>query len=434
MTRLLLVEEDTHLGSLLQNIFTKYDMRCDVVGSEPACFSRLNKIRNDPDHADYDVIIYDTYSIGRFAHRVRNYGYTGKLLVITSSDDKNSEIEALSHGVDAIIRRPFEIREIVAMVYALLRRRYHHCRSVIQTGRLKLDMETKAVYIDDIPISLTKKEYLVLELLFIRKGVTISKVIFFHHLYDPETEVTLKILDVFICKVRKKLGKTIKNINDYIRTDWGRGYKLVDLEPINVLSSEKKKSADYSENEINNSNMNHNTENLSLGKNSLESNLSNEFSSSNYNSKEASNSQGGSEDFDSDLNLMDKKFLLKNKKLDHDLSAYFNRKKDLFSSQKVEDYEVKNYNKNFSDENLEFVSSDEDFEYFRVKKTLNRFKREDDNVSQSTEDSDGKFMSSNNSVNNISHTLESESMIDDELTARVLEQKKEFQRKRNNNY
>ena len=99
--------------------------------------------------------------------------------------------------------------------------------STIPTGRLIVNLATRVVSVEDQPIHLTGKEYGILELLSLRKGTTLTKEMFLDHLYGGMDEPELKIIDVFVCKLRKKLAQATGGVH-YIETIWGRGYVLRD--------------------------------------------------------------------------------------------------------------------------------------------------------------------------------------------------------------
>ena len=103
-------------------------------------------------------------------------------------------------------------------------------RGAISTGKLVVDLDTRVVSVDDRKVRLTKKEYSILELLSLRKGTTLTKEMFLNHLYGGVDEPELKIIDVFVCKLRKKLALATGG-KHYIDTVWGRGYMLRDPVP-----------------------------------------------------------------------------------------------------------------------------------------------------------------------------------------------------------
>ena len=118
--------------------------------------------------------------------------------------------------------KPFHKDELVARIHAIVRRSKGHAQSVVNTGDLCINLDAKTVEIGGAPVYLTRKEYQMLELLSLRKGSTLSKQIFLNNLYGGIDEPESKIIDVFICKLRKKLVKA-SNGKEYIETVWGRG-------------------------------------------------------------------------------------------------------------------------------------------------------------------------------------------------------------------
>ena len=139
-------------------------------------------------------------------------------------DDK---IKGLGVGADDYLTKPFDKRELIARIQAIVRRSKGHSDSIIRTGKLSVNLDTRTVEVDKQPLHLTGKEYGILELLSLRKGTTLTKEMFLNHLYGGMDEPELKIIDVFVCKLRKKLASATNGAN-YIETVWGRGYVLRD--------------------------------------------------------------------------------------------------------------------------------------------------------------------------------------------------------------
>jgi two-component system, cell cycle response regulator CtrA len=119
--------------------------------------------------------------------------------------------------------------KVRSFIHAVVRRSKGHSQSVIRTGKLAVNLDAKTVEVDGSRVHLTGKEYAMLELLSLRKGTTLTKEMFLNHLYGGMDEPELKIIDVFICKLRKKLSLACMGEN-YIETVWGRGYVLRDLD------------------------------------------------------------------------------------------------------------------------------------------------------------------------------------------------------------
>jgi two-component system cell cycle response regulator CtrA len=102
-----------------------------------------------------------------------------------------------------------------------------HSGSIIRTGKLVVNVDTRVASVDGLPVRLTGKEFAILELLSLRKGTILTKEMFLSHLYSGGQEPEVKIIDVFICKLRRKLTEATRG-SAYIETIWGRGYVLRD--------------------------------------------------------------------------------------------------------------------------------------------------------------------------------------------------------------
>ena len=151
------------------------------------------------------------------------------IIFLTAVAEETDRIVGLELGADDYVTKPFHRDELVARIHAVVRRSKGHSQSVIKTGKLAVNLDTKTVEVDGVRVHLTGKEYQMLELLSLRKGTTLTKEMFLNHLYGGMDEPELKIIDVFICKLRKKLALACGGEN-YIETVWGRGYVLRDID------------------------------------------------------------------------------------------------------------------------------------------------------------------------------------------------------------
>ena len=149
------------------------------------------------------------------------------ILILTGSDDTESKLRGFGFGADDYMTKPFHRDELAARIQAIIRRSKGHAQAVITTGRMVINLDSRSVEVDGKRVNLTGKEYQILELLSLRKGTTLTKEMFLNHLYGGMDEPELKIIDVFICKLRKKLSAALGGDN-HIETVWGRGYVLRD--------------------------------------------------------------------------------------------------------------------------------------------------------------------------------------------------------------
>jgi two-component system cell cycle response regulator CtrA len=180
---------------------------------------------------EYDIIVLDLmlpdidgYEVLR---RLRASRVGTPVLILSGLSEPDKKVKGLGFGADDYLTKPFNRAELVARIQAIVRRSKGHAESIIRTGRLAVNLDNRTVEVDDDPLHLTGKEYGIVELLSLRKGQTLTKEQFLNHLYGGIDEPELKIIDVFICKLRKKLANATGGIN-YIETVWGRGYVLRD--------------------------------------------------------------------------------------------------------------------------------------------------------------------------------------------------------------
>ncbi len=178
---------------------------------------------------DYDIIMLDLslpdMSGLDVLRTLRVSKVKTPILILSGLAGIEDKVRGLGFGADDYMTKPFHKDELVARIHAIVRRWKGHAQSLIQTGDMVVDLDTKTVEISGQRVHLTRKEYQILELLSLRKGVTLMKEMFLNHLYGGMDEPEQKIIDVFICKLRKKLANASGG-KDYIETIWGRGYVL----------------------------------------------------------------------------------------------------------------------------------------------------------------------------------------------------------------
>ena len=189
---------------------------------------------------DYDIILLDLmlpdidgYEVLK---RLRAQKVTTPILILSGLSEMDNKIKGLGFGADDYLTKPFDRRELIARIQAIVRRSKGHAASVLKTGRLTVNLGAHTVEIDGKPVHLTSKEYGILELLSLRKGTTLTKEMFLNHLYGGMDEPEPKIIDVFICKLRKKISK-VAGGDSFIETVWGRGYVLRDPSEIKAKAS-----------------------------------------------------------------------------------------------------------------------------------------------------------------------------------------------------
>ena len=178
---------------------------------------------------DYDIILLDLnlpdMSGFEVLRSLRLSRVKTPTLILSGLAGIEDKIKGFGFGADDYMTKPFHKDELVARIHAIVRRSKGHAQSVVQSSDLVVNLDTKTTEVNGARVYLTGKEYQMLELLSLRKGMTISKEMFLNHLYGGMDEPELKIIDVFMCKLRKKLANASGGKN-YIETVWGRGYVM----------------------------------------------------------------------------------------------------------------------------------------------------------------------------------------------------------------
>ena len=179
-------------------------------------------------HYDYDIVLIDLllpaidgYEVVRRMRAARN---DTPVLALSGLARADARIRAFAVGADDVLSKPFEMGELSARVQAIVRRSKGYSQPTLRIGGLVLNLDSRDVTVDSNPVHLTGKEYAILELLVLRKGMVLTKEAFLNHLYGGLDEPEVKIIDVFICKLRKKLAQA--GADQLISTVWGRGYML----------------------------------------------------------------------------------------------------------------------------------------------------------------------------------------------------------------
>jgi two-component system cell cycle response regulator CtrA len=220
--RVLLIEDDSAAAQSIELMlksesFTVYTTDLGEEGID------LGKIY------DYDIILLDLNLPDMSGFEVLRSLRISKVktptLILSGLAGIEDKVKGFGVGADDYMTKPFHREELVARIHAIVRRSKGHAQSVIQTDDLIINLDTKTSEVDGARVHLTGKEYAMLELLSLRKGMTLTKEMFLNHLYGGIDEPEEKIIDVFMCKLRKKLANASGGKN-YIETVWGRGYVL----------------------------------------------------------------------------------------------------------------------------------------------------------------------------------------------------------------
>src|SRR5271170_3724298 len=229
--RVLLIEDDSTTAQSLELMLKSesFTLYTTDLGEEAIDLGKIY---------DYDIILLDLnlpdMSGFDVLRKLRVSKVKSPILILSGLSGTEDKIKGLGFGADDYMTKPFHKDELIARIQAIVRRSRGHAQSVINTDDLCVNLDSKTVEINGLRVRVTGKEYLMLELLAMRKGSTLTKEMFLSHLYGGMDEPEMKIIDVFICKLRKKLSNASGGKN-YIEAVWGRGYVM--REPLENAAS-----------------------------------------------------------------------------------------------------------------------------------------------------------------------------------------------------
>ncbi len=230
--RVLLIEDDSATARAVELALASEGIICDTTsrGEEGLEISKLynhyDLIMLDlglPDIDGYEVLL-----------RLRSAKIKIPVLILSGLTGTEQKIKGLGLGADDYLTKPFNRGELIARIQAIVRRSRGHAESVLRFDQVCVNLDNRTVEVAGKLLHLTSKEYSILELLAMRRGTVLTKEMFLNHLYGGMDEPELKIIDVFVCKLRKKLYEASSGKN-YIETVWGRGYMLRDYSEENAF-------------------------------------------------------------------------------------------------------------------------------------------------------------------------------------------------------
>ena len=220
--RVLLIEDDPSVAGSIELMLTSEDFQVETarLGADGVALGRVN---------DYGLIVLDLNLPDISGYDVLRSLRTGRImtpvLILSGLADIQHKVKGLGFGADDYLTKPFHKDELLARIRAVLRRSGDQSENMIRCGDLVVNLDHKRVEIAGRDLDLTRREYEIIELLASRQGAPIAKEMFLNHMYGGMDEPEQKIIDVFVCKARKKIVQASGG-RDYIETVRGRGYTL----------------------------------------------------------------------------------------------------------------------------------------------------------------------------------------------------------------
>ena len=200
--RILLVEDNAALAQSIKDALTAMHYAVDVVHDGVAADTVLST-------EDYAVVLLDL-GLPRLSglevlQRFRKRGRREPVLILTAQGSVEDRIRGLDAGADDYLPKPFDLNELEARLRALLRRSQGVSTSDVALGSLVLDSKRRVFRLDDAPLSLTPREFAVLEVLFLKAGKTVSKEQLLEQICTFDDSLSLDAIEIYVHRLRKKL-------------------------------------------------------------------------------------------------------------------------------------------------------------------------------------------------------------------------------------
>ena len=228
--KILLIEDDKTTAELIQKILRDENLFCDVVNNAEEALQIVKVYQYDSIVLDIGLPDINGYEL---LQKFRDSSIRTPILVLSGYQTIQDKVRALGFGADDYVTKPFVAEELIVRLKALIRRSEGHASAIVKVGELELNLDAQCILARGMPLELTGKEYQILEFLLLRKNSTVTKANFLNHLYSGMDEPEEKIIDVFMCKIRRKLQDSLGTEGkQYIETVWGRGYVIRDPESL----------------------------------------------------------------------------------------------------------------------------------------------------------------------------------------------------------
>jgi two-component system OmpR family response regulator len=215
--RVLVVEDDPDLAKVLQDALSEVGYAVDVAGDGEEGHFLGDTEPYDAVVLDLGLPVMDGLSVLK---RWRADGRSMPLLILTARDRWREKVEGIDAGADDYVAKPFQMEEVLARLRALIRRAAGHATAELHCGPVSVDTRSGRVAVDGSPVKLTAQEFKVLSYLIHHVDKVVSRTELTEHIYDQDFDRDSTTIEVFIGRLRKKLGV------DVIATERGLGYRM----------------------------------------------------------------------------------------------------------------------------------------------------------------------------------------------------------------
>lgn len=219
--KILLAEDDSNLGKIISLMLKKYNFSVDWVQDG---YSAYEAIYDNY----YDVLVIDwlmpVLSGIDLCEKLRSEAYTGKILMLTAKNTITDKVTGLNKGADDYLCKPFEFEELIARIHALSRRTGIFLDYEVELAKFTLNRTTREISTPDTKLSLSYREFLLLDILIINKGQILTREQLLERIWGNQKNITTNNVDAYIKLLRKKLDLIL--LKNCIKTIRGIGYKF----------------------------------------------------------------------------------------------------------------------------------------------------------------------------------------------------------------
>jgi DNA-binding response OmpR family regulator len=220
---ILIVEDEIDLATEVAKYLSDFSYKCTVVNLYSDALESLNY--NEYGVMLLDLKLPDGHGID-LIHHIKKKKLSAGIIILSAVNELDMRIKALEAGADDFLTKPFHLSELNARVKALIRRNYYKGESVLEYNEIKIDTDKLSVVINELPITLTAKEYELLLYFIANSGKVITKeaigyTVWNHH---SDMDVSSEIIYTHVKKLRKKL--VAAGCHDYVKSVYGIGYKF----------------------------------------------------------------------------------------------------------------------------------------------------------------------------------------------------------------
>lgn len=224
MSRILIVDDERSMREFVSILLKKQGYEIELATSGDEAVTRIDEVEES-----FDLVLTDLKMPGKSGLDVLEHAKrvdpSTQVILMTAYATSDTAVAAMKQGARDYVTKPFKVDELVARIHAVDRRAKRANSQEIRLGRLTLRLQDRCAIVGDATLNLTRKEFDLLEALASQKGRTLNKEAILERIYGGRDEPQPKIIDVFVCKLRKKLADALGG-DGVIRTVWGQGYTI----------------------------------------------------------------------------------------------------------------------------------------------------------------------------------------------------------------